>query len=90
MDFYALATMEFLSCLGSEDDASKAYLNMYDHVYGDVDLDEEIIFWEPFENWPVENIIEAIDNLASRFEGIYQQGASDGARDMLKTINNSV
>lgn len=87
MDFYALATMEFLSQLGSEDDASKAFENMCEHVYDGAELDEDIIFWEPFENWPVEDVIECINSLASRFEGIYNQGARDGAQELLKSIN---
>ena len=74
MNFYALATMEFLSTLGSEDDAEKAYDNMSEAAYDDGELDEDICFWEPFENWPVESVLEAIDNLASTFETIYTEG----------------
>ena len=86
-NFYALATMEFLSSLGSEDDAEKAYENMSEAAYDDGELDEDITFWEPFEHWPVEDVVLAIDNLASRFEAVYNQGASDGAQAILKEIN---
>ena len=86
-NFCALATMEFLSSLGSEDDAEKAYENMSEAAYDDGELDDDIIFWEPFENWPVEDVISAIDALASRFEDVYNQGTKDGAQAILKEIN---
>jgi hypothetical protein len=77
-NFYALATMEFLSSLGSEDDAEIAYENMSEAAYDDGELDDEITFWEPFEHWPVEDVVSAIDNLASRFEYVYEQGILEG------------
>lgn len=75
MNFYAIATMEFLSGLDGELTPDQAYDNMNDFVNGDVDeLHEDILFWQPFENYPVEDVIELIDNLASTFEQVHQAG----------------
>lgn len=87
MDFYALATEEFLSSLGKDDDSSKAYDNLSAHVHDGEELDDEIGFWQPFEYDEPEFVLECIDNLASRFEDIYNQGARDGAQELLNQVN---
>lgn len=73
MNFYAQATAEFLSGL-DESTYEEAYDNLSNHVHEGEELSDEIMFWEPFENYEPEDVLELIDNLAGTLERMYNAG----------------
>ena len=74
MNFHALATGEFLSGLDDETAMENAYQNLSNHVQNGEELDDDTIFWQPFENHEAEELLEMIDNLASLLERVYDAG----------------
>lgn len=73
-DFYGLATLQFVSCLKNEKHGERVYDKLSSHVYDGKKLPDNIIFWEPFENWPAEDVIHEIDGLAEIFKEVYELG----------------